>query len=176
MATYPLPVLSEVIVVPQLFAGSNLPQADQPQPFSNRPKHEVWLATVIDQFGSVTACGAVDRPVRIKPSKVVQTPASAGGSLQKATSGFSPGDSFSRIFNDFASRRDILGRKYAQPVNSGTADAQLERGGFRNARLGPSGKDPATRDTHQERGSPPDGRQFRFEATGPPGADGFFVG
>jgi hypothetical protein len=81
MATYPLPVLGKMIVVPQLFAGSNLPQADQPQPFPDRPKHEIWLATVIDQFGSITPHRTVNGPVGIKPSQVVQTPASAGGAL-----------------------------------------------------------------------------------------------
>ena len=140
-----------MVVVRQFFAGSNLSQTDQPQPFSDRPKHQVGLATVIDQLGSVATRSAVDRPVRIEPSQVVQASASAGGSLQKSPPRLRPGDSFSRIFNNFASRRDILGRKYAQAVNSGITDAQLEMGGSRDARLGRSGGGSTALDTHQER-------------------------
>ncbi len=151
MATHPLAVLGKMVVVRQLFAGSNLPQADQPQSFPDRPKRQVGLATVIDQFGPVSARRAVNRPVGIEPSQVVQTPASAGGSLQKATSGFPPRDSFSCIFNNFASRRNILGRENAQPVNSGIADAQLEPGGFRDLGLGRSGEGLPVLATHREK-------------------------
>jgi hypothetical protein len=106
---------------------------------------------MIDQFGPVAACGAVDRPVKIEPSQVVQASASSWGSLQKAPPGLPPRDSFSRIFNNFASSRDILGGEYTQPVNSGIADAQLEGGCLRDLSLGRSGEGLAALATHGER-------------------------
>jgi hypothetical protein len=110
------------MVVAQFFAGTDLPQADQPQPRSDRPKRQVGVATVIDQFGPVTARGTVNRPVGIEPSQVVQASASPWRPFQKAPSRFPSGDSFSRILNDFASRRDILCRKHTEPVNSRAAN------------------------------------------------------
>jgi hypothetical protein len=111
-ANHPLAILSELIIVGQFFSPSNLPQTNQPQPLSNPSKRQVWIATMIDQFGSIAVHSSVDRPIGVKLSQIVEFWTPAVGPFEKPPPGLASGDSFAGIFDYSAASWDLSTGKH----------------------------------------------------------------
>jgi hypothetical protein len=120
-ANHPLAILSELIIVGQFLSPSNLPQTNQPEPLSNSSKRQVWIATMVNEFGTIPVHSSVDGPIGVKLREIVEALTPAVGSLEKPFPGLAPGDPFARIFNHSAAPWDLSTGKHTQAMNSGAS-------------------------------------------------------
>jgi len=117
-ATHSLSSLGKSVVVAQFLSGANPPHAKKPQAPPELPQLQIGLAAVVDQLGAGSAHCAVNGPIRVQLSEVVQLVASPWRAMQEPPSRLYAVDLLPPILDHLASPGNTFPCADTQPVNS----------------------------------------------------------
>jgi hypothetical protein len=112
----------------KLFPRPDFFEAVQEDLSANFAHRQIWIATVIDQFGAAPAHCSINLPAPIQANSVNPPRLPRPEHLDSAAQGFALIDPLARVLNHSFARRNRFPREHAKPFDARAANAKVEIG------------------------------------------------